>query len=240
MKRRSSISGTERRANMPLTPPRRVSAPLAIFILQKSLKLKNSGDLETQSAVGVIRENEMDEQSTYSMPARLDGSKITNPSSNKSKSKAKVKADLVSSGHDTFYTSPLARHRQSIGDSWKTISLPDKNRIRNLEDTSACVSTSSSHSFDAEEGNEQKLRKTRTFSADSGPPSDPKLRAKDSSWARVKLKAPTRKGVLLDKPKQVLSNMSDHTTGSRTSHSKQGGGEEDAGRGGSVRRSSLS
>jgi hypothetical protein len=233
---------------MPLTPPRRVSAPLAIFILQKSLKLKQSADLETQSAVGVIRAPEMDEQSTLSMPARLDGSKIANPSTNKSKSKAKVKNDLVSSGHDAFYTSPLARPRQSIADSWKTINLPDKMRIRNLEDISECVSTGASlrtidepsRSFDAEEGNEQKLRKTLPFPVDSSPPSDPKSRSKDTSWARVKLKARTKKGVLRDKPKRAFSNMSERTTGIRAPHSKQGGGEEDAGKGGRGRRSSLS
>ncbi len=50
--RRRSISGTERRADFPLTPPRRVSAPLEIFIAQEALKAKKAR--ETKEEIKMI------------------------------------------------------------------------------------------------------------------------------------------------------------------------------------------
>ena len=51
IKRRGSIGGTEHRAAFPLTPPRRVSAPLDIFIAQSSLVAK----AETEAKAGKKR-----------------------------------------------------------------------------------------------------------------------------------------------------------------------------------------
>lgn len=144
MKRRSSIAGTERRADMPLTPPRRVSAPLEMFLMQSSQK--NNKDLETKSMGDILSAPETDEPSNSSLPARLEGSKIPNPSLNKTKSDTKQKVDDQQSRgnpRQSSFISPIARHRQSVSEKWKTINLPDKMRVRALDDTSDPPKTSS-------------------------------------------------------------------------------------------------
>lgn len=56
LRRRRSISGIERRSDFPLTPPRRVSAPLDIFIAQEALKSKLASEArqKAQSAEATL------------------------------------------------------------------------------------------------------------------------------------------------------------------------------------------
>lgn len=54
VQRRRSISGTERRWMFPLTPPRRVSAPLDIFIAQEALKSKAKAEVAAEMKLAAV------------------------------------------------------------------------------------------------------------------------------------------------------------------------------------------
>jgi hypothetical protein len=132
MIRRNSMSGTERRAATPLTPPRRISGPLELFIAQSSLKkLKNPN-----SAINALPPKPPQTASTHSMPAKVAESPKRPP---KPKARAEVGTpkpvpEPPSPEKKLHYSSPRTRHEMNIDAEWKTINLPDKTRIKGPND----------------------------------------------------------------------------------------------------------
>ena len=134
LKRRSSIgSDMERRSEFPLTPPRRVSAPLEILLAQCSLKAGRRRDTPKPSKKIIVKVDEDVEEAHRSEV-------ITSKSSTSPEAK---KLDLNDRDDSSVasHMSSVNRHETVMPEEWTKIRLPNRSSTRSISST-----TSSDHS----------------------------------------------------------------------------------------------
>jgi hypothetical protein len=133
VQRRYSIGSTaERRADNPLTPPRRVSAPLEIFLAQCSLRqsaFPDTNDVE-QKNLG----------SPVDSGVKKDASKSKTLST-----KAPATRTARHIGDSTIVVTPLERHQASVSETWTKINLPRRARSVSYESDDASHTSSSTN-----------------------------------------------------------------------------------------------
>jgi hypothetical protein len=136
IQRRNSIgSNAERRADFPLTPPRRVSAPLDVFLAQCSLR--NAELLKSPGADEIERKPE---ESPDLNNKRKGSKKKVLPV----KIPAAVTSPELSVGDSSTVLTPLERHKMSISETWTKINLPQRVRSVSAEANDSSHRSSSS------------------------------------------------------------------------------------------------